>query len=60
MDLMHPEHPYEPIEHEVTIGTHAIRRYCHPVSFRGRMRRMWPRCWGFRGGCCGARKQGQF
>src|SRR5215212_8080298 len=33
MDLNHPEHPYEPIEHEVTIRTHAIRRYCHPVSF---------------------------
>src|SRR5215210_1438679 len=33
MDLDHPEHPYEPIEHEVTIQTHAIRRYCHPVSF---------------------------
>src|SRR5438128_8922745 len=33
MDLNHPEHPYEPIEHEVTIQTHAIRRYCHPVSF---------------------------
>src|SRR5437667_10086209 len=33
MDLGHPEHPYEPIEHEVTIQTHAIRRYCHPVSF---------------------------
>ena len=25
MDLDHPEHPYEPIEHEVTIQTHAIR-----------------------------------
>src|SRR5258705_205411 len=33
MDLGHPEHPYEPIEHEVVIGAHAIRRYCHPVSF---------------------------
>jgi hypothetical protein len=33
MDLDHPEHPYEPIEHEVTIQTHAIRRYCHPVTF---------------------------
>ena len=31
MDLNHPAHPYEPIEHEVTIQTHAIRRYCHPV-----------------------------
>src|SRR5438045_2848265 len=28
MELMHEEHPYEPIEHEVVIGTHAIRRYC--------------------------------
>src|SRR6266436_5363178 len=33
MDLNHPEHPYEPIEHEVTIQTDAIRRYCHPISF---------------------------
>src|SRR5882672_10064147 len=33
MELDHPDHPYEPIEHEVTIQTHAIRRYCHPVSF---------------------------
>jgi hypothetical protein len=33
MDLGHPLHPYEPIEHEVRIETHAIRRYCHPVSF---------------------------
>src|SRR5688572_5221044 len=33
MDLDHPEHPYEPIEHEVTIQKHAIRRYCGPVSF---------------------------
>src|SRR2546421_1107617 len=31
MDLDHPHHPYEPIEHEVTIQTHAIRRYCHPI-----------------------------
>src|SRR5437588_11731832 len=33
MDLNHPEHPYEPIEHEVTIQYHAVRRYCHAVSF---------------------------
>src|SRR5258705_6380719 len=33
MDLHHPEHPYEPIEHEVTIQKHAIRRYCNPASF---------------------------
>src|SRR5258705_3261762 len=32
LDLNHPEHPYEPIEHEVTIQTHAIRRYCHPIG----------------------------
>src|SRR2546423_1281873 len=31
MDLDHPEHPYEPIEHEVTIQTHALRKYCRPV-----------------------------
>jgi len=35
MDLNHPAHPYEPIEHEVTIQTHAIRRYCHPVRIGG-------------------------
>src|SRR5438045_3580336 len=33
MNLNHPDHPYEPIEHEVTIQKHAIRRYCNPVSF---------------------------
>src|SRR5438128_2377704 len=33
LDLDHPEHPYEPIEHQVTIQKHAIRRYCNPVSF---------------------------
>src|SRR5215216_1603761 len=33
LDLDHPAHPYEPIEHEVTIQQHAIRRYCNPVSF---------------------------
>src|SRR2546423_321081 len=31
MDLDHPEHPYEPIEHEVTIGPHGLRKYCRPV-----------------------------
>src|SRR5258705_12787292 len=31
MDLNHPDHPYEPIEHEVTIRPHALRRYCRPV-----------------------------
>src|SRR4051812_49930840 len=33
LDLNHPAHPYQPIEHEVTIRAHAIRRCCHPVSF---------------------------
>src|SRR5215210_7809701 len=33
MDLNHPAHPYEPIEHKVTIRSHAIRRYCTPVAF---------------------------
>src|SRR6185436_4601210 len=33
MDRMHPLHPYEPIEHEVTIRKHGIRRCCHPVCF---------------------------
>src|SRR6267143_1704483 len=32
MDLNHEDHPYEPIEHEVTIQKHSIRRYCHPTS----------------------------
>jgi biotin operon repressor len=31
MSLDHPAHPYEPIEHEVTIQTHALRRCCRPV-----------------------------
>src|SRR5947207_3484155 len=31
MDRDHPGHPYEPIEHEVTIQAHALRRYCRPV-----------------------------
>ncbi|HEV8290298.1 MAG TPA: hypothetical protein VGP94_00175 [Tepidisphaeraceae bacterium] len=31
MDLDHPHHPYEPIEHEVTIQPHALRKYCRPV-----------------------------
>src|SRR3954470_8012796 len=31
MDLMHPAHPYEPIEHEVVIRPHALRKYCRPV-----------------------------
>src|SRR5437763_3031187 len=31
MDLNHPTHPYEPIEHEVIIRPHALRKYCRPV-----------------------------
>src|SRR5882672_5231824 len=31
MDKDHPEHPYEPIEHEVLIQKHALSRYCRPV-----------------------------
>src|SRR5258705_6825168 len=33
LDPAHPEHPYEPIEHEVTIQKHALRRFCGPVTF---------------------------
>src|SRR3954470_13680632 len=31
MDLNHPAHPYERIEHEVIIRPHALRKYCRPV-----------------------------
>src|SRR6266550_1169037 len=31
MDFDHPAHPYEPIEHEVIIRPHALRKYCRPV-----------------------------
>src|SRR2546421_13086731 len=31
MDLDHPLHPYEPIEHEVIIRPHALRKFCRPV-----------------------------
>src|SRR5205814_6172680 len=31
MDLYHPAHPYEPIEHDVIIRPHALRKYCRPV-----------------------------
>jgi len=31
MELDHPEHPYEPIEHEVTIQPHGLRRFCRAV-----------------------------
>jgi hypothetical protein len=33
MDLTHPAHPYEPIEHEVTIQTYALQKFCRPVRF---------------------------
>src|SRR3954469_399457 len=32
LDLYHPEHPYEPIEHEVTIQASPLRRFCRPVQ----------------------------
>src|SRR5438046_273619 len=32
MDLNHPLHPYEPIEHEVIIRPEALRKYCRPVT----------------------------
>src|SRR5688572_13203714 len=31
LDLDHPAHPYEPIEHEVTIQPHGLRKFCRPV-----------------------------
>src|SRR5437868_12103924 len=31
MDLNHPGHPYEPIEHEVIIRPHGLRQHCRPV-----------------------------
>ena len=31
MDLDHPGHPYEAIEHEVIIRPHALRKYCRAV-----------------------------
>ena len=31
MELDHPEHPYEPIEHEVTIQPHGLRKFCRAV-----------------------------
>src|SRR5258705_3133157 len=31
MDMDHPAHPYQPIEHEVIIRPHALRKYCRPV-----------------------------
>src|SRR5688572_7021211 len=35
MDLDHPLHPYEPIEHEVLIQTHGLREFCRPVRIDG-------------------------
>src|SRR3954470_10126616 len=31
MDLNHPEHPYEPVEHTVTIQPHGLRKFCRAV-----------------------------
>jgi hypothetical protein len=31
MELDHPEHAYEPIEHTVTIQPHGLRKFCRPV-----------------------------
>src|SRR5205814_7713454 len=31
MDLYHPAHPYEPIEHQVIIRPHALRKFCRAV-----------------------------
>src|SRR4051812_1517912 len=31
MDLNHPDHPYEPIEHTVAIQPHGLRKFCRPV-----------------------------
>src|SRR4051812_25302977 len=31
MELMHEEHPYERIEHEVTIDARVLRKYCRAV-----------------------------
>ena len=31
MEVAHEEHPYEPIEHEVTIDARVLRKYCRPV-----------------------------
>src|SRR5205814_1863277 len=30
LDLDHPAHPYEPIEHQVIIRPHALRQSCRP------------------------------
>src|SRR5439155_411453 len=31
LDLNHPAHPYEPIEHEVIVRPHALRKFCRAV-----------------------------
>src|SRR5687768_15921760 len=31
MDLEHPAHAYEPIEHTVTIQPHGLRKFCRAV-----------------------------
>src|SRR5436853_7308405 len=31
LDLNHPEHPYAPIEHTVTIQPHGLRKFCRAV-----------------------------
>jgi len=31
MEVDHPEHPYEPIEHTVTIRPHGLREHCRAV-----------------------------
>src|SRR3954469_23403830 len=31
MDVIHEEHPYERIEHEVTIDARVLRKFCRPV-----------------------------
>jgi DNA-binding NarL/FixJ family response regulator len=35
MDLDHPAHPYEPIEHDVLIGAEQLRKFCRPVRLDG-------------------------
>src|SRR3954467_10931029 len=30
LDLNPPDHPYHPIEHQVIIRPHALRKYCRP------------------------------
>jgi DNA-binding NarL/FixJ family response regulator len=35
MDLNHPAHPYEPIEHDVVIRAEQLRKFCWPVRVDG-------------------------